>query len=116
MRTAQQAGEVARRFLLMAEPNGGSGVDAVLSAGGVIGFALKAGAQTVTVAVHDASRLPPRPRPTDATKPGGFGWHLGQELSVDARVQIHSAGKTVTRDRAVSHGRQGAGLKSRDGC
>ncbi|GGW76873.1 hypothetical protein [Streptomyces galilaeus] len=73
-------------------------------------------AAAVRLGHHNASRLPPRPRPTDATKPGGFGWHLGQELSVDARVQIHSAGKTVTRDRAVSHGRQAAGLKSRDGC
>jgi hypothetical protein len=31
---------------------------------------LKAGAGTVTVAVHDASPLPPRPQPLDATRPG----------------------------------------------
>jgi len=34
--------------------------------------------------------------PLDATRPGGFGWHLVRELSVDVRVDIHAAGKTVT--------------------
>ncbi|MCX5336869.1 ATP-binding protein [Streptomyces sp. NBC_00140] len=99
LRRAEQARDVARGFLLVAAPDGGSAVDAVLlvvselfanavqHAGGVTGFRLEAGAGTVTVAVHDASPLPPRPLPMDATKPGGFGWHLVQELSVDVRVQ-----------------------------
>ncbi|WSQ14984.1 ATP-binding protein [Streptomyces sp. NBC_01231] len=60
------------------------------------GFELKAGAETVTVAVHDASPRPPRLLQMDATRPGGFGWHLVQDLSADVRVQIHPAGKTVT--------------------
>ncbi|MET9968939.1 hypothetical protein ABZZ80_24175 [Streptomyces sp. NPDC006356] len=29
---------------------------------------------TVTVTVQDASSVPPRPLPVDATRPGGFGW------------------------------------------
>jgi hypothetical protein len=100
---------VARGFLWVAAPDSGSAVVAVLlvvaelftnavqHAGGVAGFELKAGAGTVTVAVHDASPLPPRPRPMDAGGPGGFGWELlVQDLSMDVRVQVHSAGKTVT--------------------
>ncbi|MFF1626005.1 hypothetical protein [Streptomyces sp. NPDC058272] len=31
----------------------------------------------------------------DAREPGGFGWHLVQELSADVQVYVHSAGKTV---------------------
>ncbi|MFE1895122.1 ATP-binding protein [Streptomyces yangpuensis] len=108
IRTAEQARDVARGFLLAAAPEGGSGVDDVLlvvselitnavrHAGGVTGFRLKTDAGSVTVAVHDASPLPPRPLPLDATKPGGFGWHLVQELSVDVEVDVHAAGKTVT--------------------
>lgn len=108
LRTAEQARDVARGFLLAAAPEGGSCSDAVLlvvselitnaerHAGGVTGFRLKADAGTVTVAVHDASPLPPRPVPLDASRPGGFGWHLVQELSVDVQVRVDAAGKTVT--------------------
>jgi hypothetical protein len=32
----------------------------------------------------------------DATRPGGFGWQLVQDLSNDVRVQVHASGKTVT--------------------
>ncbi|MDG9710570.1 ATP-binding protein [Streptomyces sp. DH10] len=66
--------------------------NAVLNAGGVTGFRLDAGA----VAVDGASPLPPQPLPMNLTRPGGFGWHLVQNLSVDVRVQAHAAGKTVT--------------------
>lgn len=108
LRTAEQAREVTRGFLSMAAPHGGSGADAVLlvvselftnaarHAGGVTGFRLRAGPGTMTVAVHDASRVPPRPVPLDASRPGGFGWHLVQNLSVDVQVQVHPRGKIVT--------------------
>ncbi|MEU0196234.1 hypothetical protein ABZ250_41580 [Streptomyces afghaniensis] len=32
----------------------------------------------------------------DATRPAGFGWHLVQQLSREARVEIHAPGKAVT--------------------
>ncbi|WP_406499340.1 hypothetical protein OHB06_50225 [Streptomyces sp. NBC_01604] len=32
----------------------------------------------------------------DATRTGGFGWHLVQGLSADVQVKIHASGKTVT--------------------
>ncbi|MFJ9100663.1 ATP-binding protein [Streptomyces sp. NPDC102405] len=98
----------------MAAPDGGDAVDtvlmvvaemftnAVLHTGGVTRFELKAGAETVTVAVHDASPLPPRPQLLDATRPGGFGWQLVRDLSIDVRVQVHASGKTVDGRRAVS--------------
>lgn len=46
--------------------------------------------------MHEASPLPPRLLPMDATRWGGFGLHLVQDLSIDVRVQVHPAGKTVT--------------------
>jgi hypothetical protein len=48
------------------------------------------------VAVQDASTVPPRPPSLDVTRPGGFGWHLVQDLSVEVGVDSHAAGKTVT--------------------
>lgn len=108
LRPAEQARDVARGFLAVAAPQGGSAVDAVQlvvselfanavqHAGGVTGFQLKAGPDAVTVAVHDASTVAPRALPLDATRPVGFGWQLVQELSVEVRVDIHAAGKTVT--------------------
>jgi anti-sigma regulatory factor (Ser/Thr protein kinase) len=70
--------------------------NAVRHAGGVSGFRLEAGPGTVTVEVHDASTVLPLLLPMDATRPGGFGWHLVQDLSVDVRVDVHAAGKSVT--------------------
>ncbi|MFE2467595.1 ATP-binding protein [Streptomyces mirabilis] len=108
LRAVGQVREVSRGFLAVAAPEGEGAVDAVLlvvselftnavrHAGGVTGFRLEAGPGTVTVAVHDASTVPPRTLPLDATRPGGFGWHLVQELSVDVQVEVHAAGKTVT--------------------
>ncbi|MDQ0834278.1 anti-sigma regulatory factor (Ser/Thr protein kinase) [Streptomyces achromogenes] len=108
LRMAEQARDVARGFLSAAAPEGGNALDAVLlvvselftnamrHAGGVTGFRLEAGPGTVAVTVHDARPVPPRPLPLDATRPGGFGWHLVQELSVDVRVDVSAAGKTVT--------------------
>ncbi|MEV4334319.1 ATP-binding protein [Streptomyces sp. NPDC049597] len=108
LRTADQARDVARRFLSVAAPEGGSARDAVLlmvselftnavrHAGGVSGFRLEAGPGTATVVVQDASTVPPRRLPWDATRPGGFGWHLVQELSSQVRVDVHAAGKTIT--------------------
>ena len=90
LRTAEQARDVARGFLSVAAPEGGSARDAVLlvvselftnaerHAGGATGFRLEAGPGTVAVTVHDASTVPPRPVPLEATRPGGFGWHLVQ--------------------------------------
>jgi anti-sigma regulatory factor (Ser/Thr protein kinase) len=95
-------------FLLVAAPKGSSGAEAVLlvgtelfanavqHAGGVTGFRLEARPGAVTVAVDDASTLSPRTRPLDPRTPGGFGWHLVQELSADVQVEVHAAGKTVT--------------------
>ncbi|MFC9912379.1 ATP-binding protein [Streptomyces sp. NPDC127197] len=108
LRTAEQARDVARGFLAVAAPGPGSAVDAVLlvvsevftnamrHAGGVTRFWLEAEPGAVTVAVQDASPVPPRPLSVDATRPGGFGWHLVQQLSADVRVHVHAAGKTVT--------------------
>ncbi|EKX67808.1 ATP-binding protein [Streptomyces ipomoeae] len=105
---AEQARDVARGFLSVAAPEGGVARDAVLlvvselftnavrHADGVTGFRLEAGPGTVAVTVHDASPVLPRLLPLDATRPGGFGWHLVQELSVDVRVDVQAAGKTVT--------------------
>lgn len=79
MRTAEQATDVTRSFLLVAAPDGGSAVDAVLlvvselftnavlHAGGVTGFELKAGAGTVTVAAaHCCKSCPSRRSQSDA--------------------------------------------------
>ncbi|MGA5454555.1 ATP-binding protein [Streptomyces umbrinus] len=108
LRAVGQARSVARGFLALAAPEGESAVDAVLlvmselftnavrHAGGATGYRLEAGPGAVTVAVHDASTVSPRALPLDVTSPGGFGWHLVQELSVDVRVEVHAAGKTVT--------------------
>jgi anti-sigma regulatory factor (Ser/Thr protein kinase) len=107
LRTAEQARYMARSFLSLTAPEGGNAGDAVLlvvselftnavrHAGGVSGFRLEAGPGTVTVSVHDPSTVPPRPLPWDATRPGGFGWHLVQELSVEVRVDVHTTGRTV---------------------
>jgi anti-sigma regulatory factor (Ser/Thr protein kinase) len=99
---------MARCFLSVAAPTSGSALDAVLlvvselftnaerHAGGVTGFRLEAEPGTVAVTVHDASTVPPRPVPLDVTRPGGFGWHLVQELSVEVRVDVYAVGKAVT--------------------
>ncbi|MFI1401018.1 ATP-binding protein [Streptomyces sp. NPDC020681] len=104
-RGTEQVRDVTRGFLLVS-PEGGSAVDtallvvselfanAVRHASGATGFELEAGPGTVVV--DDASPVPPRPLPLDASKPGGFGWHLFPELSVGVQVETHSAGKTVT--------------------
>ncbi|WKX15848.1 hypothetical protein [Streptomyces sp. NL15-2K] len=72
MRTAEQARDLTRGFLLVAAPEGGSGVDAVLvvvsepvadavlDAGGVTGFQLGAGAGTVTVRTGRCPSTKPR--------------------------------------------------------
>ncbi|MER6162507.1 ATP-binding protein [Streptomyces sp. NPDC001868] len=108
LRAVGQVRCVARGFWAAAAPEGEDAVDAVLlvvselftnavrHADGVTGFRLEAGPGTVTVAVHDASTAPPLSLPLDATRPGGLGWHLVQELSVDVGVEVHAAGKTVT--------------------
>ncbi|MEU9959776.1 ATP-binding protein [Streptomyces sp. NPDC050982] len=108
LRAVGQARSVARGFLAVAAPEGESAVDAVLlvmselftnavrHAGGATGFRLEAGPGTVTVAVYDASTVSPCALPLDVTSPGGFGWHLVRELSVDVRAKVHAAGKTVT--------------------
>ncbi|MDX2523605.1 MULTISPECIES: ATP-binding protein [Streptomyces] len=102
LRAVRQVRGVARGFLAAAAPEGEEAVDAVLlvvsepftnavrHAGGVTGFRLEAGPGTVTVAVHDASTVPPLSLPLDATRPGGLGWLLVQELLVDVRVKVHA--------------------------
>ncbi|ALO98831.1 hypothetical protein SHL15_7847 [Streptomyces hygroscopicus subsp. limoneus] len=110
VQTAEQARDIARGFLLVALPEGGSGAEAVLlvvselfanagqHASAVTGFRLEArpGTGAVAVAVGDASTLPPRPRPLDPRTPGGFGWNLVREPSAEVQVKMHAAGKTVT--------------------
>ncbi|MEU0582104.1 ATP-binding protein [Streptomyces sp. NPDC006132] len=98
----EQARDVARGFMAVAAAEGGTSVDAVLlvvpelftnavrHADGVTGFRMEAGLGTVTVEVDDASTVPPRALPLDAARPGGFGWHVVQELSVDVWVDVHA--------------------------
>ncbi|MFJ4790038.1 ATP-binding protein [Streptomyces sp. NPDC088794] len=107
LRAVGQARNVTRGFLALAAPEGEDAVDTVLlvmselftnavrHAGGATGFRLEAGPGTVTVAVHDASTVSPRSLPPDLTRQGGFGWLLVQELTVDVRVEVRAAGKTV---------------------
>ncbi|PAZ17141.1 ATP-binding protein [Streptomyces sp. SA15] len=86
LRTVEQARDVARGFLLVAAPDGGSAVDAVLlvvselfanavqHAGGVTEFRLEAGPGTVMVAVQDASTARRGPCPgTLASREGSAG-------------------------------------------
>ncbi|MFF1690728.1 ATP-binding protein [Streptomyces sp. NPDC058254] len=77
--------------------------NAVRHAGGLTGFGLRAGQGTVTVSVEDASRMPPQPRPTDPTRPGGFGWPLVQSLALDVQVSGRRGGKTVSAMLPFSH-------------
>ncbi|WP_328346909.1 ATP-binding protein [Streptomyces violaceus] len=108
LRTAEQPRDVTRGFLSVAAPEAGSGAQAVLlvvpelftnalqRAGEVTGFRLEAGGGMVTMAIDDASPLPPQPRPLDPRVPGGIGWNVVQALSADVQVKVHAAGKTVT--------------------
>lgn len=121
VRTPEWARDVTRRFLSVVAPGGGSKADAVVlvvselvanavrHAGGVRGFRLEESLGIVTVAVQDASTTLPRPRPMDAGDPGGFGWHLVQELSVHVQVRVHSAGKTVAAAVPLSPWRHAKG-------
>jgi hypothetical protein len=52
------------------------------------------------VTAEDANPVPLRLRPVDASEPGGFGWHLVQELALTVHVDALPAGKTV--GKAVS--------------
>ncbi|GHE60353.1 ATP-binding protein [Streptomyces capitiformicae] len=104
----ERARNVTRGFLAVLTPADDSEANAVLlvvselvtnavrHAGGLTGFELKAGPGTVTVIVADASPTPPRPRRTDVSEPGGFGWYLVRDLSADVRVRSSPKGKTVT--------------------
>ncbi|MFJ7497338.1 ATP-binding protein [Streptomyces sp. NPDC097727] len=106
VRKAEQTRDIARGFLLVATPEGGSEPEAVLlvvselfanavrHAGAVTGFQLEA--KPGAVAVDYASTLPPRPRPPDPRTPGGFGWHLVREASAYVQVKVHAGGGTVT--------------------
>ncbi|MFI8823707.1 ATP-binding protein [Streptomyces sp. NPDC053431] len=64
-------------------------------AGGVTGFGLAVGRDSVTVSVSDSSRRTPRYTLPRDLRPGGFGWpivlHLCREVTVDVRPE----GKTV---------------------
>ncbi|WP_276147125.1 ATP-binding protein [Streptomyces sporangiiformans] len=117
--TSPQTGERARHvtlgFLSALAPAGGADTDAVLlvvselvtnavrHAGGVTALRLVDGPGTVTVSVEDASAVAPQPRHTSAAEPGGFGWHLVQELSADVQVRIRPEGKTVSAVLPLPH-------------
>ncbi|MFE9650301.1 ATP-binding protein [Streptomyces sp. NPDC006365] len=113
--SAERARNVTRGFLSAVAARAGAETDAVLlvvselvtnavrHAGGVTGFRLVTGPGTVTVSVEDASATAPRPQRSEAGEPGGFGWHLVQELSADVRVSIGSRGKTVSALLPLSH-------------
>ncbi|MCT9081347.1 ATP-binding protein [Streptomyces fulvoviolaceus] len=104
----ERARDVARGFLSAIGPGiGGEAgtvllvvselvTNAVRHAGGVTGFRLASGPGTVTVIVEDASCSPPCPRVTGPAEPGGFGWQLVQDLSLDVQVQVRADGKTVS--------------------
>lgn len=106
-RAAEDARGITRNFLSVLEPEGRGQAEAILlavselvtnaiqHAGGVTGFGLRAGEETVTVHVADASPAPPRQRDTPPWEPGGFGWPLVLELAEEVRVITHRYGKTV---------------------
>lgn len=60
------------------------------------GFRPAAGPATVTMTVKDAGTRPPHTRPGAPGEPGGLGWPLVQQLSLDVQVRVHPGGKTVT--------------------
>ncbi|MFC4469952.1 ATP-binding protein [Streptomyces xiangluensis] len=113
--SAKRARNVTRGFLSAVAAHTGAETDAVLlvvselvtnavrHAGGVTGFRLVAGPGTVTVSVEDSSATAPRPQRSKSGEPGGFGWHLVQELSADVRVSIGPRGKTVSALLPLSH-------------
>ncbi|MFI9169684.1 ATP-binding protein [Streptomyces lincolnensis] len=113
--SAERARDVTRGFLSAVAARAGAESDAVLlvvselvtnavrHAGGVTRFHLAAGPGTVTVSVDDASPTAPQPQRLDALRPGGFGWHLVQELSADVRVRLRPGGKTVSAVLPLSH-------------
>ncbi|MET9967646.1 ATP-binding protein [Streptomyces sp. NPDC006356] len=106
--TAERGRDVTRGFLAVVGLGDSGEAEAVLlvvselvtnavrHAGAMTGSNLVAGPGTATVCVEDASRIPPCPQPTEPGKPGGFGWHLVQELSIDVRVDARSCGETVS--------------------
>lgn len=63
-------------------------------AGGMTGFDLQAGPGTVTVTVEDASCVLPLSRTADPAQPGGLGWTLVQESTLDVQASIAPDGKT----------------------
>ncbi|WDV49494.1 ATP-binding protein [Streptomyces coeruleorubidus] len=94
----------------MPAPDGGAETEAVLlvvsepvtnavrHAGGVTGFGLRAGPDTVTATVEDASRLPP-----DAARPGGIGRRLVQDLAQDVAVTVGPSGKAESAVLPLGH-------------
>ncbi|WP_405652532.1 ATP-binding protein [Streptomyces sp. NBC_00019] len=111
----ERARDVTREFLSALRPDDGTEADALLlvvtelvanavrHAGGLTGFRLTAGPGLVNVSVDDASCSPPLPRETKTAEPGGFGWPLVQELSVNVQVKVHGDGKTVSAVVPLSH-------------
>ncbi|MFG3343710.1 ATP-binding protein [Streptomyces sp. NPDC048018] len=75
--------------------------NALRHAGGVTGFAVSVGRDSVTVSVSDASPRPPRYALPHDLRPGGFGWPIVLRLSREVSVDVGRAGKTVRAVVAV---------------
>ncbi|MFJ3906454.1 ATP-binding protein [Streptomyces sp. NPDC090025] len=80
--------------------------NAVRHGGGVTGFALDVGRGSVTVAVSDASRRPPRRREDGGFDrgPGGYGWPIVLRLAREVSVEVGPRGKTVRAVVALERG------------
>ncbi|EPH45203.1 ATP-binding protein [Streptomyces aurantiacus] len=74
---------------------------------GVTGLRLSHHARGLTVSVGDAGDRPPRTRPLDPARPGGFGLHLVRGLTGGVEVEWRPGGKcvraTVPRNRWCGH-------------
>ncbi|MFF2573947.1 ATP-binding protein [Streptomyces sp. NPDC058084] len=75
--------------------------NALRHAGGVTGFAVCVGRDSVTVAVSDSSPRAPRYTLPKDLRPGGFGWPIVLRLSREVSVDVGRGGKTVRAVVAV---------------
>ncbi|MBJ3808967.1 ATP-binding protein [Streptomyces flavofungini] len=69
--------------------------NALRHARGVTGLRLSHHPRGLTVSVHDAGDRPPRPRPLEPDRPGGFGLHLVRGLTEGVEVEWRAGGKNV---------------------
>ncbi|MEV5972145.1 ATP-binding protein [Streptomyces sp. NPDC051921] len=114
VRTSAQARRSVRRALTSGTAAVSAQVDDVLlvaselvtnaqrHAGGVTGFALAVGRDSVTVSVSDSSPRTPRYTLSPDLRPGGFGWPIVLHLCREVTVDVGPGGKTVRAVVAVN--------------